>query len=846
MPNSLSFFRRTRKGKVLRIVKDQYLRDDVGCGTFMGRTLGNEDLARLVQDTCTSNPKKVLVVDTNVVLAQMDLLERGDDAITCVMVLQTVLQETRHRNLSLHRRLMELLKEEGRGFVYLANEHHGEMVIEKEDGESPNDMNDRAIRTAALWLQGQLSALDVTVILLSDDRMNVERAGKETLNAMSVQQLVTSLAGTHPGLQDLVALNEEGDAGDWSSSMEQVKEHLPMSELMAGIKSGKFHRGVLRAGRSWANGYVLVEGLGGEDRISVLIEGPRNVNRAMDGDVVAIEILLEAEAAKQIAANSNVSEEREADALDVLVPDLTLPPPLPTSAEQEQSGTGTLQPRGRVVGIVRRNSKPLCGTLDVSGDREAAGGVAVRALFVPLDKKLPKVRITTRQRGSLSHKRIVVMVDSWPAQSRYPIGHYVRSLGEVGDKATETEVILLEHDIAHEPFSQKVIACLPPTDWTITEENSRGRTDLRHLPVMSIDPPGCKDIDDALHSRSLPNGNIEVGVHIADVTYYVEAGSPLDDEAAARSTSTYLVDKRLDMLPKLLTETLCSLRSNVDRFAFSIVWELSPAGDIVDVAFFKSIIHSVGAFTYDEAQAMLDDPAAGSDICKSVKQLNVIAKLLRKRRMDAGALTLASPEVKFVLDSESQNPTDVQVYSLKDANALVEEFMLLANITVSKKILRHFPTLSVLRRHPSPSLKQFENLLLLAESAGVKLDVTDSKRLSHSLDGAVNEQDPYFNRLMRILTTRQEIQFVGLGFPVSLTFLICALTICCHYSHQVHDSGPIFLLWGQVSGRVAPLWTSHAYLHPLHQPHQEIRRCACAPIALGCNWGCTNAIISYG
>lgn len=167
------------------------------------------------------------------------------------------------------------------------------------------------------------------------------------------------------------------------------------------------------------------------------------------------------------------------------------------------------------------------------------------------------------------------------------------------------QVILLEHEIPHESFSGKVLACLPPEDWTITPENSVGRKDLRHLPVLSIDPPGCKDIDDALHARPLENGNLEVsppqrgdechrglgrsvltahqnrfwlvmttpiisslhqvGVHIADVTHFVQAGSALDNEASSRSTSTYLVERRLDMLPGMLTETLCSLKPNVDR-----------------------------------------------------------------------------------------------------------------------------------------------------------------------------------------------------------------------------------------------------------------------------------------
>ncbi len=298
-----------------------------------------------------------------------------------------------------------------------------------------------------------------------------------------------------------------------------------------------------------------------------------------------------------------------------------------------------------------------------------------------------------------------------------------------------------------------MLACLPPEDYKIELED--GRLDLRHLPVLSIDPPGCKDIDDALHCTVLPNGNYQVGVHIADVTHYVKAGSAIDLEAANRSTSTYLVNKRLDMLPGLLTTDLCSLKGNVDRFAFSVLWEVTPSAEIVDVEFKKSIIHSIAALTYQQAQGMIDQADNEDDIqAGAVKRLASLARKFRKRRIDAGALTLASPEVKFVLDSESLNPTDVQAYQLFEANALVEEFMLLANVTVGKKILRHYPTLSILRRHPAPNRAMFDSLISKAKCRGHTINIDDSKRLADSLDAAVIENDPYFNKLLRILSTR--------------------------------------------------------------------------------------------
>lgn len=781
MHRSRAFFKKTRKGKILRVVSDHYLRDDIECGSLAGKTVSHEDLLQLGRESVM---KRFLVLDTNVVLNQMDLLDTPSPALSCIIILQTVMQEARHNNLSLFRRLKQLLKDDSRVFIFFANEHHCETFPEELHGESPNDRNDRAIRIATSWFSKQLDD-SVAVTLLTNDRANLTLAKEANIPAMTIHSYVESVRVQYPDLAELLAPeassapdDADNTAGGNKSARKQgssrvliFEEHKPMSELTAGIRQGRYFQGALRAERSGSNRcYVVAQGMQDDERIAVYIRGAQCINRGVDGDIVAFELLPEDEWYSQNGATDAPTKQKDDAAsgegvmednrpTENLVPELTAQPAIEDEENTRKlKGSGAKQPCGRVVGIIRRHwrEKQYCGSLRVEGDRAVTSGKgqATSALFVPVDKKIPWVRIQTRQRDVLSTKRILVAMDSWPAWCRYPLGHYVKTLGEKGAKATETEVILLEHEIPHENFSGKVLACLPPENWTITAENSLGRKDLRHLPVLSIDPPGCKDIDDALHARPLENGNLEVGVHIADVTHFVAAGSALDEEAASRSTSTYLVERRLDMLPGILTETLCSLKPNVDRFAFSVIWEMTPAGEIVQVDFFKSIIHSVAGLTYNEAQLMLDDPNIHDTKAESVRQLNRLAKIFRKRRMDAGALTLASPEVRFVLDSESQNPTDVQMYALKETNALVEEFMLLANITVGKKILRHFPTLSVLRRHPSPSRQQFDGLLAIAEAVGIELEVDNSKKLAASLDRATREDDPYFNKLLRILSTR--------------------------------------------------------------------------------------------
>ena len=393
-------------------------------------------------------------------------------------------------------------------------------------------------------------------------------------------------------------------------------------------------------------------------------------------------------------------------------------------------------------------------------------GAADRVLFVPVNGSIPRIRIVTRQAKELMNKRITVAIDSWDVNSMYPDGHYVSTLGEIYDNETESEVILLEHDIPHYQFSDDVLKCLPPSDWKIEDSDYENRRDLRHVNVMSVDPPGCTDIDDALHAFELPDGNFELGVHIADVTHFVRDGSALDKEAAKRGTTVYLVDRRIEMLPKLLTNCLCSLMANEERLAFSVTWKMSPEGKILDVQFFKSVIKSRAALTYEEAQTIIDDPSQSDERATSLRILLRFARILKQKRMDAGALSLASPAVKFDLNTETMNPTDVELYQLRETNSMVEEFMLLANVAVATEISKQFPAFACLRRHPEPNPSKFSSLMKSLELVGANLDLSSSKALNQSLDKlhANTPTGDYFNTLVRIMVTRcmeQAVYFIS-------------------------------------------------------------------------------------
>lgn len=406
-------------------------------------------------------------------------------------------------------------------------------------------------------------------------------------------------------------------------------------------------------------------------------------------------------------------------------------------------------------------SDSYVGHVDPSSASASRGRSQQTVFLIPMDKRIPKIRIRTRQASELLGKRIVVAIDSWDRASRYPVGHFVRSLGELETKEAETEALLLEYDVQYRPFPKAVLDCLPKEghDWKVPQDLNHpgwiGRKDYRGLLVCSIDPPGCQDIDDALHAKLLPNGNYEVGVHIADVTHFVKPNNPMDDEATARGTTVYLVDKRIDMLPMLLGTDLCSLKPYVERYAFSTTWEMTPNAEIISVDFTKSVIKSREAFSYEHAQLRIDDESQQDELTNGMRALLKLSKKLRQKRMDAGALNLASPEVKVEAESETSDPIDVKTKKLLETNSLVEEFMLLANTSVASKIYEAFPQTAMLRRHGAPPATNFEELQTqLRVRKGLTLCVDSSKAVADSLDECVDPSEPFFNTLVRILATR--------------------------------------------------------------------------------------------
>lgn len=744
------FYRKTKKGNIIKIVREHYLRDDVWCGLDgCGSCEGEERPLDVLTTSDSSLVRKPhhLIIDTNVALHQIDVL--AHDSMTNIIIPQTTMGEIKHRSLPVYKRLRDLIETSQKKFYVFTNEHHSECYVEREEKESANDRNDRAIRISSWWYMHHFRGCNQNIILITNDIGNRDKARLLEVESYTMHEYVSSLQSA-PGLLDIVAQIEEEKEEDVTYQGYLFPPHWPMDKVKLSIKSGKLYQGVLKTSRNnFLEANVLVEGF----EKPVLIQGRLNINRALHDDTVAVEVFPKEQwsAPSTVVIDQEKQEEETGNNEDEAADEEALKKEQAVLAAGK--GDGECQPTGCVVGIIRRKWRQYCGIIKKNEVTES-----LRHLFIPADKKIPFIRIETRQVDLLYNKRLIVAIDSWPRNSRNPKGHFVRVIGTIGDKDAENEVILLEHDCPHTKFSESVLNCLPKLPWIITEKDEEAREDLRHIDVCSVDPIGCTDIDDALHCRSLPNGNFEVGVHIADVSHFIRPGTALDKEAQNRSTTVYLTNRRIDMVPDLLSSNLCSLRGDVDRFAFSVLWEMSPKAEVLSSRFCKSIIKSRGELSYEQAQQRIDDPAMKDKLTESLRNLNMLAKQIKTQRINNGALVLASMEVKFHIDPETDTVVDIVAKQHLETMSMVEEFMLLANVTSAETTLQHFPGCALLRRHPSPPPSNFEPLLAAAKSQNIDLDVSSNKTLANSLNHATRDNNPFFNSMLRIMTTRCMMQ----------------------------------------------------------------------------------------
>ncbi|CAD0082833.1 unnamed protein product [Aureobasidium vineae] len=782
--SSKVYIRSTKSGKVQKIVRELYLREDIPCSSRLcahcleiAPTDYHNKVAPFVLSETPAGTKSFhnghyIIPDTNAFLSGMDLFEL-ETAFHDVIVLQTVLEEVKNRSLPLYHRLISLTKNDGKRFYVFFNDFRLQTYVVREDKETINDRNDRAVRRAVKWYADHLeeavskrkSVRCPSVIMISDDRDNLRKAKNDGITGLSLRDYVSGLDDSER-LLDMVSAGQEQRVGKQTKGELLYPDYLSVSKMITGVKAGTMHQGTFNVSPyNYLEGSVFVPAF---DK-PLLIIGRENSNRAISGDIVVVEVLPKDQ---WKAPSSKILEEEvvnKNDNADADEGEAVITQQEKRALQEEvkkthgKSAEGRPQPTARVVGIIKRNWRQYVGHVDKDSVKSSTKqSRAQQTVFlIPMDKRIPKVRIRTRQAGDLLGKRLLVTIDAWDRESRYPVGHFVRSLGELETKGAETEALLLEWDVQYRPFPKTVLDCLPAEghDWKVPENMSdpgwNKRRDLRDLLICSIDPPGCVDIDDALHARTLPNGNIEVGVHIADVSNFVKPNNAMDQEASLRGTTVYLVDKRIDMLPMLLGTDLCSLKPYVERFAFSVIWELTPEADIVRADYTKSVIKSREAFAYEQAQIRVDDQSQQDDLTNGIRMLMMLSKKLKKKRMDAGALNLASPEVRVQTESETADPADVQTKQHLDTMSLVEEFMLLANTSVAARIYEAYPQTALLRRHAAPPKTNFEELSnQLRVKRGMELRTDSSKALADSLDTCVDLSEPFFNTLVRIMATR--------------------------------------------------------------------------------------------
>ena len=389
---------------------------------------------------------------------------------------------------------------------------------------------------------------------------------------------------------------------------------------------------------------------------------------------------------------------------------------------------------GEIVAIVERSKKPFVGILHIVGKQ---AWVLMSSKTMPYDISVPVPE------GGVRGMKVAAVVDEWPRGEAGPIGHVVDILGMPGENDTEMHAILAEFGLPYK-FEKAVENAADLISDEITDKDRAGRKDFRKTLTFTIDPADAKDYDDALSFRKLDNGNFEVGVHIADVTYYVKPGTPVDVEAQARGTSVYLVDRTVPMLPEKLSNKLCSLRPHEEKLTFSAVFEITPMAKVINPWFGRTMITSDYRFSYELAQEIIDagDEAmkqefgAGSEcgivpdeVKEAVLRLNKLALILRKRRFAAGAVNFDRPEMKVDID-ENGKPVGVHQKFSKEANWLIEEFMLLANRSVAEfvasggkmggKALAN-PKTFVYRVHDEPNLEKLTGLREFAGNLGFKM-----------------------------------------------------------------------------------------------------------------------------
>lgn len=389
---------------------------------------------------------------------------------------------------------------------------------------------------------------------------------------------------------------------------------------------------------------------------------------------------------------------------------------------------------GKVVRVIERNKKQYVGIFRESKD---FAFVQTDDPFMHVDFYISKSDFNGAVDG---HKVIIELID-WKEGDDSPSAKVLEDIGEPGDHNTEMHAILAAYDLPYK-FPDEVERAADKISFSISDAELNNRIDFRDTLTFTIDPEDAKDFDDALSIKTLDNGNFEIGVHIADVSHYVQPGDLIDQEAYSRATSVYLVDRVVPMLPEVLSNGVCSLRPNEDKLCYSVVFEITDKATVKSYNIVKTIIHSSRRFTYEEAQERIE--TGKGDLAEEILQMDALAKILRRNRMDGGAMEIASEEVKFRLDEEGK-PTEVFQKVSKDANKLIEEFMLLANkyvaMHIGKPTGKTPPKPFIYRVHEPPAADKLERFVGFLKHIGFTIGNLTPDNYTSKINSLLKEME---------------------------------------------------------------------------------------------------------
>ena len=533
------------------------------------------------------------------------------------------------------------------------------------------------------------------------------------------------------------------DSSSRNLIIKKIKK-LQSEEKIEEVSRGKY---IIKASKNYYTGiadvtargqaYIVIEEL--EEDIFV---NQKNINHALDGDIVEVYIF-----------------------------------------KRNRGG----KPEGEITKILERKKTDFVGVIQI---QERFAFVECQDTKMYTDIFISKENINNAKNGD----KVLVQIENWPEKAGSPYGKVLKILGKPGEHNTEIHSILAQFGLPYE-IEKEVEDYANSIDTTIKEVEIKKRRDMRSDLTFTIDPKDAKDFDDALSFKDLKDGTYEIGIHIADVSHYLTPGTILDDEAYERATSVYLVDRVVPMLPEVLSNNACSLRPNEEKFTFSAVFKINNKAEIINQWFGRTVTYSDARFAYEEAQFIIEKETINkgktvnipsgisitgkpyevkNKITKAILKLNELAKILRKKRMKNGAISFDKVEVKFHLDKDN-NPEGVYFKESKDANKLIEEFMLLANRSVAEFIGKQSTKKTFIYRvHDEPDDEKIAALQNIIRQFGYKIDTRDRKTTSNSLNTLLkdvqgkkeqNLVDTLAIRSMsKALYTTQNIGHYGLAF----------------------------------------------------------------------------------